>query len=142
MDDQAQTKQNDRLTSESDVIADAPVAEEAAVVESMSDGAISKDDLERHVIEALKTVYDPEIPINIYDLGLIYEITVRDDRSVYIKMTLTAPNCPAAEMLPQQVEQAAANVPDVTEARVQLTFDPPFTQEMMSDEARLALGFM
>lgn len=103
---------------------------------------ISKDDLELQVIEALKTVYDPEIPINIYDLGLIYEIRVRDDRSVHITMTLTAPNCPAAEMLPQQVEQAAAMVPNVLDARVQLTFDPPFTPEMMSEEARLTLGFM
>lgn len=106
------------------------------------DVSITVEDLESHVIEALKTVYDPEIPINIYDLGLIYEIRVNDDRSVYIKMTLTAPNCPAAEMLPQQVEHAAANVPHVTDARVQLTFDPPFTPEMMSEEARLTLGFM
>lgn len=106
------------------------------------DVPITVEDLESQVVEALKTVYDPEIPINIYDLGLIYEIRVSDDRSVYIKMTLTAPNCPAAEMLPQQVEHAAANVPHVTDVRVQLTFDPPFTPEMMSEEARLTLGFM
>jgi len=103
---------------------------------------ISKEDLEAQIVEALRTVYDPEIPINIYDLGLIYDIRIRDDRSVHITMTLTAPNCPAAEMLPRQVEQAAAMVPDVTDARVQLTFEPPFTPEMMSEEARLTLGFM
>lgn len=103
---------------------------------------ISKEDLEQQVIEALKTVYDPEIPINIYDLGLIYEIKVHDDRTVAIKMTLTAPNCPAAEMLPQQAENAARAVPDVEDVRVNLTFDPPFTPEMMSEEARLTLGFM
>lgn len=103
---------------------------------------VSKEDLEQQVAEALKTVYDPEIPINIYDLGLIYEIRVHDDRTVLIVMTLTAPNCPAAEMLPQQAEQAARAVPDVEDVRVQLTFDPPFTPEMMSEEARLTLGFM
>ncbi len=105
-------------------------------------GEITNEDLELQIVEALKTVYDPEIPINIYDLGLIYEIKVHDDRTIFIKMTLTAPNCPAAEMLPQQVEQAAASVPDVVDARVQLTFEPPFTPEMMSEEARLTLGFM
>lgn len=103
---------------------------------------ISKEDLEQQIVEALKTVYDPEIPINIYDLGLIYEIKVHDDRTVTIKMTLTAPNCPAAEMLPQQTENAARAVPDVEDVRVNLTFDPPFTPEMMSEEARLTLGFM
>lgn len=103
---------------------------------------ITNEDLELQIVEALKTVYDPEIPINIYDLGLIYEIKVHDDRTVFIKMTLTAPNCPAAEMLPQQVEQAAASVPNVVDVRVQLTFEPPFTPEMMSEEARLTLGFM
>lgn len=103
---------------------------------------ISKEDLEEQVAEALRTVYDPEIPINIYDLGLIYEIRVHDDRTVLIVMTLTAPNCPAAEMLPQQAEHAARAVPDVEDVRVQLTFDPPFTPEMMSEEARLTLGFM
>lgn len=103
---------------------------------------VTKEELEQQVVEALKTVYDPEIPINIYDLGLIYEIRVHDDRTVFIKMTLTAPNCPAAEMLPQQTENAARAVPDVEDVRVQLTFDPPFTPEMMSEEARLTLGFM
>ena len=103
---------------------------------------VSKEDLEQQIVEALKTVYDPEIPINIYDLGLIYEVRVHDDRTVFIKMTLTAPNCPAAEMLPQQVEYVAGAVPEVEDVRVQLTFDPPFTPEMMSEEARLTLGFM
>ena len=103
---------------------------------------ISKEDLEQQIIEALKTVYDPEIPVNIYDLGLIYEIKVHDDRTVAIRMTLTAPNCPVAEILPQQAENAVRAVPDVEDVRVNLTFDPPFTQEMMSEEARLALGFM
>ncbi len=94
------------------------------------------------MIEVLKTIYDPEIPVNIYELGLIYEITVHDDRTVYVKMTLTAPNCPVADILPQQVESAVGSIPDVEEARVELTFDPPFTPDMMSDEAKLTLGFM
>ena len=103
---------------------------------------VSKEDLEQQIVEALKTVYDPEIPINIYDLGLIYEVRVHDDQTAFIKMTLTAPNCPAAEMLPQQVEYVAGAVPGVEDVRVQLTFDPPFTPDMMSEEARLTLGFM
>lgn len=103
---------------------------------------ISKEDLEQEVVEVLRTIYDPEIPVNIYDLGLIYEITVHDDRSVHVKMTLTAPNCPVADILPQQVESAIGSIPDVEAARVDLTFDPPFTPEMMSEEAKLTLGFM
>lgn len=106
------------------------------------DTQISKEDLEQQVIEVLRTVYDPEIPINIYDLGLIYEIRVHDDRSVFVLMTLTSPNCPVAGILPGQAESAVRSVPDVLDARVQLTFDPPFTPDMMSEEARLELGFM
>lgn len=102
----------------------------------------STDNLELEVIEVLKTIYDPEIPVNIYELGLIYEIKVHKDRSVYVKMTLTAPNCPVADILPQQVESAVGSIPDVEDARVELTFDPPFTPEMMSEEAKLTLGFM
>ncbi|MEX0601553.1 MAG: SUF system Fe-S cluster assembly protein, partial [Rhodothermales bacterium] len=104
--------------------------------------AVSKDDIEKEVVEVLKTIYDPEIPVNIYDLGLIYEIKVHDDRSVFVKMTLTAPNCPVADILPQQVESAVGTIPDVEGSTVQLTFDPPFTPDMMSEEARLELGFM
>ncbi len=102
----------------------------------------STEDLEQEVIEVLKTIYDPEIPVNIYELGLIYEIKIHEDRSVYVKMTLTAPNCPVADILPQQVESAVGSIPDVEDARVELTFEPPFTPEMMSEEAKLTLGFM
>lgn len=102
----------------------------------------SREDLEKEVVEVLRTIYDPEIPVNIYDLGLIYEVNVREDLSVFIRMTLTAPNCPVADILPQQVESAVGSIPEVIDVRVQLTFDPPFTPEMMSEEARLALGFM
>lgn len=97
-------------------------------------------DLEAQVIEVIRTVYDPEIPVNIYDLGLIYEVRAFEDRTVFVRMTLTTPNCPAASFLPSQVESAIRALPDVEDVRVQLTFDPPFTPDMMSDEARLALG--
>jgi FeS assembly SUF system protein len=93
------------------------------------------------VIEGIKTVFDPEIPVNIYELGLIYEVNV-DGTKVDILMTLTSPGCPAAGMLPGEVEEKARAVEGVTEARVEVTFDPPWDQGMMSEEARLELGFM
>lgn len=101
----------------------------------------AQEDLEAKVVEVLKSIYDPEIPVNIYDLGLIYEIRVKK-RSVFVRMTLTAPNCPVADILPQQVEAAVGMLPEVDESTVFLTFDPPFTPDMMSEEARLELGFM
>jgi len=87
-------------------------------------------------------VYDPEIPVNVYDLGLIYNIAIDDANNVDIVMTLTAPNCPAAGILPGQVEDAAATVDGVGEVHLELTFDPPFSPAMMSEEAKLELGFM
>lgn len=115
---------------------------ESQPVNATNGNAPSKEEMETEVVEVLKTIYDPEIPLNIYDLGLIYEVKIHDDRSVFVKMTLTAPNCPVADVLPQQVEHAIASIPGVADARVQLTFDPPFSIEMMSEEARLTLGFM
>lgn len=103
---------------------------------------ISKEDLEKQIVEAIRTVYDPELPVNVYDLGLIYDIKIFDDFTVHVMMTLTAPNCPAAGFLPGQVEQAVRDLPAVDDARVALTFDPPFTPDMMSEEAKLELGFM
>jgi len=98
--------------------------------------------LEADVIASLREVYDPEIPINIYDLGLIYKIRIEPDNGVYVTMTLTTPNCPVAGILPGQVESAVMLTEGVTDARVELTFDPPFTIEMMSEEARLELGLI
>ena len=103
---------------------------------------ISKEDLEKNIVEAIRTVYDPELPVNVYDLGLIYDVKIFDDYTVHVMMTLTAPNCPAVGFLPGQVEQVVREVPSVDDARVTLTFDPPFTPDMMSEEARLELGFM
>lgn len=101
----------------------------------------SRPDLADDVVASLQQVYDPEIPINIYDLGLIYKIRIEPDDSVYVTMTLTTPNCPVAGILPSQVENAVMLTDGVTDAKVELTFDPPFTVEMMSDEAKLELGF-
>ena len=92
------------------------------------------------IVAALKTVYDPEIPADIYELGLIYKVDIEDDRSVKIDMTLTTPNCPAAGELPQMVENAVSSVPGVSGAKVNIVWDPPWDQSRMSDEARLVLN--
>ena len=96
--------------------------------------------LETRVVDVLKTCYDPEIPVNIYDLGLIYEVKVDAGNDVYVKMTLTSPACPVAETLPPEVENKIRELPDVNKAKVEITFDPPWDKEMMSEEARLELG--
>lgn len=96
--------------------------------------------LKDKIIAALRTVYDPEIPVNIYDLGLIYDISVDEAGSAAVRMTLTAPGCPVAGSLPGEVEHRVRSVPGVTEAKVELTFDPPWSPQRMSPEARLALG--
>ena len=96
--------------------------------------------LEGRVIEVLRTIYDPELPVNIYDLGLIYTIDVDEEHAVYVRMTLTAPACPVAGTLPGQVEQRLAAIPGVNGATVELVWDPPFSRDMISEEARLELG--
>lgn len=98
--------------------------------------------LEEQVIKMLQTCFDPEIPVNIYELGLIYEVKVVDDNNIYIKMTLTSPMCPVAESLPAEVEQRVRSIEDVNDVEVELTFDPPWSQDMMSEVAKLELGFM
>ena len=108
----------------------------------MSDAAPTKEQLEPQIIEALKTVYDPEIPVNIYDLGLIYGFQINDDYFVDVQMTLTAPGCPVAETFPGIVENAVKSVVGVSDAKVELTFEPPWRQDMMSEEALLELGMM
>ena len=94
------------------------------------------------VVEALKTVRDPEIPVNLVDLGLIYELIVNKDGTVYVEMTLTTPACPVAGALPDQVQQAIAAVPGVTDARVKLVWSPPWSRDRMSEEAKLELGLL
>ncbi len=104
--------------------------------------AIQQKLLESEIIEGIRQVYDPELPINVYDLGLIYDVIVRPDSSVEVIMTLTSPACPVAGSLPGEVELAVRNVPGVASAVVQLTWDPPFTVDMLSEEAKLVLGLM
>jgi FeS assembly SUF system protein len=103
---------------------------------------IDKNKIEQEVIEELKTIYDPEIPVNIFDLGMIYEINVDDDGIVYVKMTLTAPNCPVAETLPMQVKERIMALPSLRGVSLELVWDPPWNIDMMSDEAKLLLGYM
>jgi FeS assembly SUF system protein len=105
--------------------------------------AIPADEVERlsdNIVAALKTVYDPEIPADIYELGLIYKVDIDDDRLVKVDMTLTTPNCPAAAELPEMVENAVASVPGVREAKVNIVWDPPWDPSRMSDEARTVLN--
>lgn len=102
----------------------------------------TETEIKQGIIDAIKTVFDPEIPVNIYDLGLIYEINVFPTNEVEIVMTLTSPNCPAAGTLPGEVEQKAKSVAGVKDVIIELVFDPAWNQEMMSEEAKLELGFM
>ncbi|MGM0612531.1 MAG: SUF system Fe-S cluster assembly protein [Bacteroidota bacterium] len=99
-------------------------------------------ELESKVLDVLKNIYDPEIPVNIYDLGLIYEIHVDEDKIAHIKMTLTAPNCPVAESLPAEIEAKAKAIEGIKKADVEITFDPPWDKSMISDEAKLELGLL
>jgi FeS assembly SUF system protein len=120
-----------------------PVAAEPARATPASGSSIPPEELEQltaDIVAALKTVYDPEIPADIYELGLIYKIDVDDDRNIAVEMTLTAPGCPVAGEMPTWVENAVASVPGVGQVKVTLTFDPPWDQSRMSDEARLAVG--
>ena len=94
------------------------------------------------VVEVLRTIYDPEIPVDIYELGLIYDVQVSTDQDIKILMTLTSPNCPVAESLPEEVKERVRSIDDVKEVEVEITFDPPWTKDMMSEEAKLELGFL
>jgi FeS assembly SUF system protein len=98
--------------------------------------------IEAEIIRVLKEVYDPEIPVNIYDLGLIYEINLNDDMVAEITMTLTAPNCPAADIILADVTNGVKQIVGIKDVKIHLTFDPPWDKSMLSDEARLELGFL
>ncbi len=98
--------------------------------------------LEGEIIKIIKTIFDPEIPVNIYDLGLIYEIDVNEEGKARIVMTLTSPNCPVAESLPEEVHEKVAAIDGVTSVELNLTFDPPWTKDMLSEEALLELGLL
>ena len=104
--------------------------------------SMDKRALEDNIIEKLKTIYDPEIPIDIYELGLIYDIVINDNADVHLLMTLTSPNCPVAESLPKEVEDKVMKVEGVSSSKVEIVFDPPWDKDMMSEEAKLELGFL
>jgi FeS assembly SUF system protein len=98
--------------------------------------------LENKVVDMLKTIYDPEIPVDIFELGLIYEVQIDEDKNVSIDMTLTSPNCPVAESLPKEVEDKVSAIEGISKATVNIVFDPPWDKDMMSEEAKLELGFL
>ncbi|MDO6760537.1 DUF59 domain-containing protein [Tamlana sp. 2_MG-2023] len=104
--------------------------------------AIDTAELGEKIVNVLKTIFDPEIPVDIYELGLIYDVFVNEDNDVKILMTLTTPNCPVAETLPLEVEEKVKSLDEVKGAEVEITFDPPWTQELMSEEAKLELGML
>jgi len=100
------------------------------------------EELENTIVDVLKSIYDPEIPVDVYELGLIYEVKIDKDFNVQIEMTLTSPNCPVAESMPKEVEDKVAEIPKVKSAKVNIVFDPPWDKDMMSEEAKLELGFL
>ncbi|MHA7841930.1 MAG: DUF59 domain-containing protein [Winogradskyella sp.] len=108
----------------------------------MSESAIDTNVLGDKIVRVLKTIYDPEIPVDIYELGLIYDVFVNEDYDVKILMTLTTPNCPVAETLPLEVEEKVKSINEVKDAEVEITFDPPWSQDLMSEEAKLELGML
>ncbi len=103
---------------------------------------INTKDLGEKIVKELKSIFDPEIPVDIYELGLIYDVFVNEDNEVKILMTLTSPNCPVAESLPKEVEEKIRSIDEVKTAEVEITFDPPWTKDLMSEEAKLELGFL
>ena len=101
-----------------------------------------KAELNDKIIRAIKTVYDPENPVDVYELGLIYEIDIKDNKDVHVLMTLTSPSCPAAESIPSDVKNRIEMIKEINDVDVEITFDPPYTSDLMSEEAKLELGFM
>ena len=108
----------------------------------MSETTIDTNVLGEKIVRVLKTIYDPEIPVDIYQLGLIYDVKVSTERDVHILMTLTSPNCPVAESMPQEVKEKSRALDSVREVEVEITFDPPWDKSMMSEEAKLELGIL
>jgi FeS assembly SUF system protein len=103
---------------------------------------MNSEELGAKIVRVLKTIYDPEIPVDIYELGLIYDVFVNEDNDVKVIMTLTTPNCPVAESMPLEVEEKVKSINEVNNAKVELTFEPAWTRDLMSEEAKLELGFL
>ena len=99
-------------------------------------------DLREKVVQAIKSVYDPEIPVDVYELGLIYEVNLYPVNNVYVLMTLTSPSCPSAEFIPGEIERNIKDIEGIGDVKVEITFDPPYSQDMMSEAAKLELGFL
>ena len=108
----------------------------------MNDNSKDPNELGEEIVKVLKTIFDPEIPVDIYELGLIYDVFVNEDNDVKVLMTLTTPNCPVAESLPLEVKNKINDMDDVESAEVEMTFDPPWSKDLMSEEAKLELGFL
>ena len=108
----------------------------------MNDNSKDPNELGEEIVKVLKTIFDPEIPVDIYELGLIYDIFVNEDNDVKVLMTLTTPNCPVAESLPLEVKNKINDMDDVKSAEVEMTFDPPWSKDLISEEAKLELGFL
>ena len=108
----------------------------------MSEKLIDPNELGEEIVRVLKTIFDPEIPVDIYELGLIYDVLLNEDNDVKVLMTLTTPNCPVAESLPLEVKNKIADIDGVKSAEVEMTFDPPWNRDLMSEEAKLELGFL
>jgi FeS assembly SUF system protein len=108
----------------------------------IKEGQLDTKELGEKIVKVIKTIYDPEIPVDIYELGLIYDVFVNEDYEVKILMTLTTPNCPVAESLPLEVEEKVKSIKIVKDAEVEITFDPPWNHDLMSEEAKLALGML
>lgn len=133
----------DKLVSDVLEVGDknSPTEPNTSVNDGEPQGAL-QEILREKVIDELRTIYDPEIPVNIYELGLIYDLNVTPEGEVWVKMTLTSPACPVAETLPPEVENAIAAIPGIKDAEVEVVWDPPYSMEMMSESARLQLGLM
>ncbi|PZX57748.1 FeS assembly SUF system protein [Algoriphagus ratkowskyi] len=111
--------------------------------ESNTEASVGQiENLKEKVVTAIRLVYDPEIPVDVYDLGLIYEITVYPVNNVYVLMTLTSPNCPSAEFIPSEIKDKIQQIQGINNVEIELTFDPPYSQDMMSEAAKLELGFL
>jgi len=108
----------------------------------MAEETLDTEKIGEEIVRVLKTIYDPEIPVDIYELGLIYDVFVNEDKDARVIMTLTSPNCPVAESLPQEVKEKVQSLDVLNEVEVELTFDPPWSQDIMSEEAKLELGML
>ncbi len=141
MDENNKTSEQQPAVTETATPAE-PEPKAAAAPEAAASGCAEAETLKEKVVEAVKTCYDPEIPVNIYELGLIYDISVAPSAEVSVKMTLTSPACPAAQSLPGEVEDKIRVMASVKDVKVEVVWDPPWTPEMMSEAARLQLGMM